>query len=237
MTPREILAQAYARSKANMGASEIDEDTEGLAAVQGALNRLYTLTARIKKEYFMVRAEIAMQNGKWALPGNVERVDKVLLADGTEVARVPWDNRKLYAGRKPAVYFMGRAYHPAGNVGDPVSGNLILVYSRTPLSVTLDQSLADDEASPYMAIWPAQHDGLLVDECAVYLALKDRRIDGEFTALKDDRNTKALLFIAHLDHVNAGEERRVGGVDRVIGTSLPDILSVLAGNLTSGASA
>lgn len=232
MTPRQILARAYARSKASKGALDIDEDVEGIAIVQEALQRLYALTARVKKEYFMVRAEVNFANGKWALPGSVERIDKIFMLDGTEVARVPWDNRKLFAGRKPAVYFEGRAYHPAGNIGDPTSGSLVFAFSRTPISVTLDQSLADDAVSPYMTIWPAQHDGLLVDECAVYLAIKDRRVgEPDFAALKEDRNLKAMLWISHLDHVNAGEERRVGGLDRVIGSSVPNILSVLAGNL------
>lgn len=224
MTPREILAAAYSRSKRNKGASDIDEPTEGLRVVQYALDRLYTLTARVNPEYFLTDLVVSVNAGKWALPTKVESILRVERAlDKIEVFVVPFDDRKLYDGIAPAVYFSGRGYKGAGNPLDPTIEDLNFFYAPGAPVVTIDGAIPETQ-------WPAQHNDLLVDEAAVYLSLKDVRIGEDLPILKGERNNKAVLYIAHLEHVNRTQARRVGAIPQVVGASIVDVLALLAGN-------
>lgn len=224
MTPREILAAAYTRSKRNKGANDITEATEGLRVVQHALDRLYTVTARVNPEYFLDDLTVSINSGKWALPSKVESVLRIEReADGVEVFVVPFDDRALFDGLAPSVYFSGRGYKSAGNALDPVSEDLNFFFAPGAPVLAIDADLDETQ-------WPAQHNDLLVDECAVYLSLKDVRIGEDLPVLKSERNNKALLYIAHLDHVNRTQARRVGAVPQVVGATIVDVLALLAGN-------
>lgn len=222
-TPRDFLGQAYSTSKKNRGASDIDEATEGLATVQGALDRLYTVAARINPEYFGEILAVTLSNGRWTLPARSERVFRLEdPATGNEVIPVSFDDRTLYAGRQATVYFLGRSYRPTGNPGDIVAGDLNFFYAKGAPVVTIDQELTED-------IWPAQHDKLLVYECAVYLGLKDSRIAEDLPDLKRERNNRARLFVAHIDHVNGSAVRRSHATAHISDSVIQSALSLLAG--------
>lgn len=223
MTPRQILAAAYTRSKRNKGSADIDEATEGVRLVQYALDRLYTLTARINPEYFLADLTVSINSGKWALPSKVESLLRIERAGGAEVVIVPFDDRAMFAGIKPAVYFSGRGYKSAGNVNDPVAENLNFFFAPGAPVVTIDADI--DETA-----WPAQHSDLLVDECAVYLSLKDVRIGEDLAPLKEERNDKARLYVAHLEHVNRTRVKRTGILPYVPGATIQNALALLAGN-------
>lgn len=228
-TPRQILGQAYATSKKNRGSSDIDEATEGVAVVQGALDRLYTVAARVNPEYFGEVLAVTLFNGQWPIPERAERVWRLENpATGKEVTPVGVEDRALFSGRRSTVYFLGRAYRPTGNPGDILSGDLNFFYSKGAPAITIDQELSPD-------VWPVTHEKLLVYESAAYIALKDARSGADLPDLLRERNSRAILFVAHCEHVASNVVRRTGTIPRSPAFVIQDVLALLAGGTAAPA--
>jgi hypothetical protein len=200
-TARDILVAAYATNAANQPDTIAADDTEMLAVVNRIVRALFSRAAEVNPTYFGKRSAQAIASGSWPLPSDAESVVRVELDNGTEVQVVPFDDRAQDTS-KPAVYFLGRRFHGCGNVLDPVSGNLVLFYSRTPVDcATLDSELDSD--------WPESMNGVLIGLVALYLDIKDRRLpDAE--AAEGIRQAWMATWEEHLRHVNAAEVRLTG---------------------------
>lgn len=225
VTPNEIIVAALARSSKNRPGDIATNATELLQTVIRATRGLYAFAARINPLFFATTSTVTYSAPGWARPELAESLFRIENPDNIEVVVVPYDDRVAEVG-KPALYRMGQVFRSAGNALDPVSGNLTFFYSKRPtspanVSVALDSS------------WVESYNDLLILEVAIYVALKDGRLD-EVAALKTERDDWARLFIAFLEHETANERRRFGLLRYTNTASIMPIGSLLAGGSTVG---
>lgn len=218
-TVQQIVLGAYAKSAKNRPLSIATDATELVEVVTRAIRGLYSYAARVNPLFFAQAADVGFLSGGWLRPANAESLFWIeRVSDGAEVVVVPFDDRKAEPS-KPAVYELGQVFQPAGNPGDP-STMLRFFFSRRPVSLT---SLADT-LDPS---WPETFNELLMDEVAIYLALKDGRMD-EVATLRPLRDAWADLFSAFLEHATVNERRRFGQVRRFNSNALVPLKAILA---------
>lgn len=229
---QDIVTGALNRSSKNSPSIIANNAVELVETVRRATAGIYTFAARINPTFFAETSDVNSTGGaKWARPDLAESVFRIeKTADGAEVVVVPFDDRAAEPG-KPAVYTFGQVYRSAGNPLDPVvADSLTFFYAKKPVRPA---TLADT-LDP---LWNESYNDLLISEVAVYLALKDGRMD-EVESLRADRDRWATLFAAFLEHETIGERRRFGPVQRVTGQTIVPLTSLLAGGATlPGASA
>lgn len=198
-TPRTIINAAYASNAENRPEYIAENGTELLDVVTRGVRKLYSVAARANPTYFGTREDVTLAAGGWARPEEAEAVFRIEDEDDVEVLVVPFDNRTLYGGDPGAVYFLGRKFYGAGNLGDPTAGDLTFWYSRRPTSpVDIDTTLDAD--------WPEQFNTLLVLYVERYLEFKDGRTEN--IPLLEGRIAEwEALFIAFLEHATVNETR------------------------------
>lgn len=228
-TPRDILTGAYAKSTKNKPGTLATEATELLQVVIRAMRGLYLVGSRVNPTFFAVSADVTLAAGCWARPQAAQTLFRVERtgattggtgAAGDEVAVVPFDDRTAEEGMG-AVYELGQQFYAAGNALDPTGGDLRFWYSKRP-SDPADLDTAVD------ALWTEDHNELLMDEVAIYLALKDGRMD-EVGVLRPERDREAKLFIAFLESATPIVRHRHSEIRRFITNSLVPLESLLAG--------
>lgn len=200
-TYNQILAAAYGRSSKNIPGKIATDATELLTLIWRSLAGLYSFAADINPQFFGVTVQVAFAAGGWARPAGAESVWRIEKIDGTEVVTVPIDDRRAELG-KPAVYRLGQMYLSAGNPLDPGGVALNFFYSKQPTVPALLTDVID-------ATWPETYNPLLINETALWLAIKDGRGD-ESPEIKEDRDKWLGLFAAFLDHETTNEVRRMG---------------------------
>lgn len=219
-TALDILIGAYARSSKNTPGTIATEATELLTLVWRAMAGLYAFAARLNPTFFADATDVAFSGTGWLRPAAAESVFRIEDASGHEIIVVPLDDRQADVGL-PAVYRWGQVYRSAGNATDPTAGSLRFFYATRPAPLP---TLTD----PLDALWTESYNALLIDEVAIYLALKDGRLE-ELDALTGSRDRWAQLFAAFLEHETANERRRFGTVRRIATNTLVPIGSLLAG--------
>lgn len=190
-TPRDILVAAFGYSSKNKPEQIESRKDELFEVVMRAMRGLYTLAAEINPEFFGKQAVVAFAAGGWTQPADAEAVFYIENAASKEVVVVPRAQRDADKAR-PALYKLGNIYYPAGNTLDPTSGNLTFVYSRRATKPA-------DVDTAFGADWPTDHDGLLITETAMHLALNDGRT-AEAQVIQPDRDRAAYRFVARLEH-------------------------------------
>lgn len=202
-TVQEILTAAYARSTKNRPGTIATEATELLKLVGRALRGLFAVGAVVNPEFFGKSVAVPFAAPGWKRPEDAESVFYIENPAGAEVIVVPFRDRKADEG-KPALYRFAQVFRSAGNALDPVAGDLTFYYSkRADLPAALNTVLD--------ALWVECYNDLLIDEVAVYLALKDGRLD-EVQELKSERDAGLSQFASFLQHETANESRRFGSV-------------------------
>jgi hypothetical protein len=220
-TAAQIYELGYAKSRKNQP-TITDEASDGLAFVNRTVRAMFAVAARVNPLYFGKYTDVAFASGGWARPAAAESIFFLEHA-GDEVAVVPmWD--KAAETSMKAVYRLGAAFTPAGNVNDPTSGSLRFYYADS----SVDAALITD---PIDARWPTRFDELLALEVAIYLAVRDGR-EEERPGLVDQRDFWLRLFIAHLEHETVNERRRFNLRPRALATSVLPLGSLLAGGTT-----
>jgi hypothetical protein len=192
-TPRDILVGAFGFSSKNKPEQIESRKEELFEVVMRAMRGLYTLAAEINPEFFGKQAAVGFAAGGWTQPADAESVYYIENPAGKEVVVVPRSDLKADLAR-PAVWKLANMYFGAGNALDPTAGNLQFFYSRRatkPASVD----------TAFTAEWPTDHDGLLITETAMHLALNDGRKD-EAAIIQPDRDRAAYRFVARLEHDN-----------------------------------
>lgn len=223
-TVQEVLDGAYNRSSKNRPGILMVDATEGLKLVIRSLRGLYAYAARVNPTYFAETLAVSFATGGWARPAVAESIFRLETATLTEVVVVPWDDR-VAEPSLPAVYAFGQKYYPASlSAPNPQSGNLTFWYAKRPTDPANLAALVD-------ALWTEQFNELLMLEVAIYLALKDGRLD-ELMVLREERDSWAKLFTAFLEHETACERGRFNQVRRFTTHTLVPIRSLLAGNAT-----
>jgi len=200
-TVNEILVAAYNRSSKFNNQQLAGESSELLKVVQRTVRAVFALTARISPTYYGTSTSIAISGGRWAWPSDMELIFWLEHA-GDEVVVVPFDQRDAEPTKK-AVYAMGKYFYPAGNPGDPSTGNLTYWYSRRPTDPADTGSAIDSD-------FPESHLDLLIAEVAYYLSLKgDHTRDQE--AFLGERDKYLALYAAHIEHAFGTLERKKYG--------------------------
>ncbi len=199
-TYNTILAAAYSRSSKNIPGKIATDATELLNLMWRALAGIYSFAADVNPTFFGVKTAVNYNAG-WARPAGAEAIWRIETPPGVEVVVVPIDDKAAEPG-KPAVYSFGQVYYGAGNALDPQAGSLYFYYSKQPTVPALLTDAID-------TMWPETYNPLLIDETALWLAIKDGR-DEEMGEVKESRDGWLKLFTEFLDHETMNEVRRMG---------------------------
>lgn len=219
-TPMDIIVAAYGRSSKNVPGTLATEATELLQLVIRAMSGLYAFAARINPCFFAIQESVAFVAPGWRRPERAESVFRCETPTGTEVVVVPYFDRQAEVGL-PAVYRIGQVYRSAGNANDPTNGDLTFFFAKRP-----DRPATMND--PLDGLWVESYNTLLIEEVAIYLSLKDGRVE-ELGELKASRDGWAQLFAAFLEHETSNERRRYGIARRFVTNSVVPIGSLLAG--------
>jgi hypothetical protein len=221
-TVQQILDAAHARSTKNDPGLIATQATELLKVVIRAMQGIYAYAARINPTFFAEQIDVPFAAGGWLRPSLAESIWRIEDPTLAEVVVVPYDDRVKAEPTIPAVYEFGQKFRPATALApNPQGGSLTFFYAKRPadpanLAANLD------------ALWTEQYNELLIDEVAIYLALKDGRMD-ELSILRSEREPWVARFTAFLEHATANERRRFSQVRRFNTNTIVPLRSLLAG--------
>lgn len=216
-TAEDIIIGAYGYSTKNRPDQIATKATELLRIVNRAFMGIYTVAGHVNPDFFADETAVAFAAPGWARPALALSVWRIENGTGVEVKVVDRRDKAAEPGW-PAVYELKKIYRSAGNALDPVAGNLTFCYSLLPTPAALIGSTVD-------ANWIEQYNELPILETAIYLALKDGRMD-EVQELKADRDKWAQLFIEYLMMATAQTTRRIARQRTV---NVPALIQLLAG--------
>jgi hypothetical protein len=196
-----IIVAALARSAKNRPDYLATKGGELLDHCSRALASCYAVAARVNPTFFAGQSVVVFAPvGGWPRPPEAESVIEIRHSQLGRCDVVAFDDNAT-TGR-PRLYELGQVFFSAGGSGQqsgvpdpPQSGTLTFIYSAAPAVLT---SLGQT----FSAQWPDRFNQLLVEELAVYLAMKDGRGE-EIGELKANRDTWLKLFITFLEHENA----------------------------------
>ncbi|MBA3645291.1 MAG: hypothetical protein H0W63_03865 [Gemmatimonadaceae bacterium] len=221
ITPRQIITRAVAKS---VKSTVLNQTTEGLDRVKQIVRTMFVIAARVNPEFFVGSATVAHDAGigGWAVPDSAEAVFFVGTTRTGECAILTFADRTMEAGVKASVYRFGQKFNTPGGTLDPnAADSAVMYYSRRPTDpVGLDNAIDGD--------FPVNHNQLLIDEMAVYLAIKDGRPD-DIELFKQDRDNSLKLFVAHMEHATLGVRMRYRGQRDLHTNSIIALSSLLAG--------
>lgn len=218
-TALQIMQSAYATSRHNDAGRVADETGELLTILNRLLRDYFALGARVNRKWFGDIVEVELASGTWARPVTAEMILRleagtgmqtagaVVIALGTEIADVPFDQRHIEPG-KPAVYSFGQKWRPRSVVApDPIVGSLSVFVSKAPTVLATTAATLD-------ALWPESQNGLLIFDLAYYLAVKDGERPTEAQAFKEEREKALASYLAFLEHESTTEVRSYGHGNR-----------------------
>lgn len=219
-TPREILIAAHAKSSKNNPGKIATQETELLEVFKRAFRGLWTVGVRVNPEFFGDQDTVAPSNGTWARPADAMLIFFVEKGTGEEVDVIPLEERNSNPTGTPSIYRLGQVYRPAGT--DPGPGDsLVFFFGRRP-TMPADLDTAIDSA------WPEDYNELLVNECAIYLAIKDGRAE-EIEGLIAARDHWLALFVSFLETETVNVVGRFNRTRRIEEASQVPLTSLLAG--------
>ena len=204
-TVQDVLDGAYGTSTKNQPGTIATEGVELLEVVQRKLNGLYAFAGRVNPIHFSATEDVTGVASEWERPDAANAIFRIENDAGLEVAVVPFDDR-LAAEPKPSVYeFSGQFIADPTQTNPPgATDDLTFWFSKRP-----DRPTPDDLTGVLDPDWDDAYTDLLIFEVAVYLSLKDNRMD-EVAMLKAERNQWARLFAAYLEHSTSNVRRRFG---------------------------
>lgn len=217
-TYEDIITAAHGYSSKSRPDEIATRRTELLALMYRAVRGVYAAASRVNPEYWATSMVVSNLSGRWARPERALSVLRIEKGDGTEVAVVPLDDRKAERS-KPSVYLLGRGYRAAqSGLGPAPTDDLTFFYSYVPPAPDALTDVIDDD-------WEDTFDNFLAIECAMYLALKDGRMD-EFQSLGPERMKEAQLFVEFMQSATPIASTRFGQPRRI---AVPTVLPLLAG--------
>ncbi len=220
-TYEDIIINAHGYSSKNRADKIATASGELLALVHRAVRGLYMAAARINPEYWGAVEDVAYNGGVsgWVRPTNALSVFHITEGIGGQLVQVVPLTDLTAETAAPSVYLLGRVYRvAASDAGPSTSATLAMYYTRLPAVPTAITDEIDE-------MWEQSFDNFLSIESAIYLALKDGRLD-EAAALQTERAKEAQLFIEFLEVATPSTVHRFGQPRRA---ALPSILPLLAG--------
>ncbi len=203
-TAQQIITAALLRSAKNQASQIATNATELISTLNRSLRGCFAVAARVNPEYIGAISSVVGVAGVWARPALADSVWWVEDASGSEVAVVPPAERDAEPG-KPSIYRLGRAYYTVGRttgaVLDPAATDTLSFYGalRPAALTTLAEELP--------ASWDGAYDDMLILDLAMYVAIKDGRLE-ELTALRAERTAWLQLFVNFLTHESSSLTRR-----------------------------
>ena len=204
-TVQDVLDGAYGTSTKNQPDTIANEETELLAVVKRKLAGLYAFASRINPIHYSASVDVTGVDGTWERPDAANAIFRIEDANFEEVVVVPFDDR-LAAEPKISVYEFSGLFtadplqtNPPGDTDD-----LTFWFSKRP-----DDPDPDDLTGVLDPDWDDAYTDLLIFELAIYLSLKDVRVE-EVAAFKSERNQWATVFASFLEHSTANLQRRFG---------------------------
>lgn len=188
MLANDYIRRALARSAASRPDLLVTASGELLDQLNQIVDTLFTDAAQANVPYFhgeqVVPLDVLLTPTAWAWPSQAIRVYGVVAgsdivgldagwAAGDDVSVVPW-NDPWFASESPAVLESGKTFVPTGQAGHPTGGSLLLKFARRSTAMV-------GLASSIDAAWPAEHDQLIVELLATWLAEKDSRLEDAST--------------------------------------------------------
>lgn len=207
-----------ARLRSIKRTSAVDE-TELFDVAKLAFTGIFAVAARVNPYFFGDTEVVVKAGGGWMRPTQAASIVRVELDDvgGAEVAVVDLGDRQAELGM-PAVYRFGQKFISAGNADDPDTEDLAFWFAKFPV-VPTD---VDDVLDP---LWIEHFNQFFIDEVALYLSLKDRRLD-ELGELRESRKGWLRLFVQFLEHETANVSKRFGQIKRI---PVEELFPLLAG--------
>lgn len=201
-TGNDIVVAAFARSARNQASDLATRGVELLSALNRSLRGMYAIAARVNPEYVGAIVPVTGIAGVFARPANAESVFWLESAAGAPVAIVPPAERDAEAGL-PSVYRLGRSYVTVGRALDPaLTATLNFYVALRPVEqVSLAAALP--------ATFDDAYENILILDLALYLAIKDSRMD-EMDPLRTERGSWLTLYVNFLRHETANLKRRFG---------------------------
>jgi len=212
----EIFYSAYATSRHNIPGESVVEEGEFIDVLNSSLRGYMAEGAEVNPAFFGVRfvASKLDEAGGWHRPPRAAMILRLEAGEGalsasgesipigTEIVQVPYDQRNIEGGR-PAVYNFGQVFYPAGKQIDPEAGDLVIMASRLPESLTK----LDDQIDP---TWPEAFNSLLKWDLAIYLAVKDGDRDTEVAAFMGQREQELARYKSFLANESVALTRDFG---------------------------
>lgn len=190
MTVQEIIEAAYLRSTRNVP-GKTAQDPELIGFLSRVYCTYYLLMAKAAPDRF--ESELVLVLGgapaQAALPATVHDV-RYVSWNGVDVSIIPIEEQFRTWHLAPCVIWLGLTLRSRGSVGDPTIGSALSAIvlagaaALTTLASVLDSRFTDEYTE------------LLVDEVAMYLALKDSNRDpAEYAKLKSERDMRGAAFL------------------------------------------
>lgn len=202
-TGDDIILAAMGKSSKNRADTLANKANELLGVLYRSLCFYFSHATEVDPAFFGDQVNVTINNGVWTYPEAAEAVYRIERPDGVEVAVVPFNDKQAEPSM-PAIYRLGRGFRSAGNVGDPVAGDLVFYYGKRA-----DKPAATGNALD--PLWVEAYNELPIIDVALYLAKKDGRLD-EVTALNDEKKAWLQLFEDFIEHNTLVEVRRFGNV-------------------------
>lgn len=202
---QDVLDGAYATSTKNQPSTIADEAVELKKVVQRKLQGIYAFASRINPIHYSASLDVTGVAGQWERPEAANAIFRIEDASFTEVVVVPFDDR-LAAEPKISVYEFGGLFtaDPAQSTPPGDTDDLTFWFSKRP-----DEPNPDDLTGVLDPDWDDAYTDLLIFELAIYLSLKDGRVE-EVIAFKEERNQWAQVYASFLQHSTANLQRRFG---------------------------
>jgi hypothetical protein len=204
-TVQDVLDGAYGTSTKNQPDTIANEAVELLAVVKRKLAGIYAFASRINPIHFSASEDVTGVAGQWERPDAANAIFRIENAGFAEVVVVPFDDR-LAAEPKPSLYEFSGFFTADALQTNPPGGTDVLTFwfSKRP-----DDPTPDNLTGVLDPDWDDAYTDLLIFELAIYLSLKDGRVE-EVALFKEERNQWAQVFASFLQHSTANLQRRFG---------------------------
>lgn len=189
-TTQNIIDQAIVRSQKNRPEWSAQYGTELRQQVARTLNLCYQMGHLLAPDLYGLSTSVAGVASVWSGAGITPPIYFVENASGARVHIVPVTDRLIDVGG-PRLYWSGATLKSVGLTGDPTATESLTFWTLAWPGALADLSTAFD------AYWPTRFDALLVEEMALYLALKDGRED-EVRMLAASRDQWLQSFVQYL---------------------------------------
>lgn len=200
---RDVIGRAIVKSFKNTPATYPVNQTELVEQLWKVLVWVFDAIASANPAFLETTVAVSSNGSGWPRPTDAYSVVRLERTTGDEVVPLPYVQRTIEAGLRPAVYERGGVWYPAGNAGDPaLSEQLIVTYSPAPARPLVDT----DPIDPRL---PDRYMAVLEFGIATHISRKDSRAD-DATTQEQEAQGWLTLILEHVKRVGANEVRLSG---------------------------